>query len=245
MLLLWCTDWVGSLYAIRIFMYFCIKGSIRTQDEVGRLCFKPPGVLLYWPFWGGGPSVNLTLCFFVVCSCVSVLLALQLPRLGERDLILVLFVHLFYLRFFFFVLSVSSSSWCLGKAAFCFHFLLVSGKGCGLWMWHSLDFSLTFFNSSETFRFHPLTICIVILSTNCVCGGVYCFHVARPFVTFWFLLLNLLNNLGNLFVFCINVVIDEVLLLDKNKGLGVNSFRVIPRVILEKAIFVSASYLAK
>ena len=27
----------------------------------------------------------------------------------------------------------------------CFLFLLVSGKGCGLWLWHSLDFSLTFF----------------------------------------------------------------------------------------------------
>ena len=26
-----------------------------------------------------------------------------------------------------------------------FLFLLVSGKGCGLWSWHSLDFSLTFF----------------------------------------------------------------------------------------------------
>ena len=26
-----------------------------------------------------------------------------------------------------------------------FLFLLVSGKGCGLWLWHSLDFSLTFF----------------------------------------------------------------------------------------------------
>ena len=26
-----------------------------------------------------------------------------------------------------------------------FLFLLVSGKGCGLWLWHSLDFSLTLF----------------------------------------------------------------------------------------------------
>ena len=26
-----------------------------------------------------------------------------------------------------------------------FLFLLGSGKGCGLWLWHSLDFSLTFF----------------------------------------------------------------------------------------------------
>ena len=65
------------------------------------------------------------------CSCVfSILLALRLPRLGKRELILVLFVRLFDLRLFGFV---------------CFLFLLVSGKGCGLWLWHSLDFSLTFY----------------------------------------------------------------------------------------------------
>ena len=28
-----------------------------------------------------------------------------------------------------------------------FLFLLVSGKGCGLRLWHSLDFSLTFFSA--------------------------------------------------------------------------------------------------
>ena len=32
---LWCIDWVGSLYANRIFMYFFIKSSIGTQGEVG------------------------------------------------------------------------------------------------------------------------------------------------------------------------------------------------------------------
>ena len=59
---------------------------------------------------------------FYVLPCVilflsfSVLLALQLPRLGKRELILVLFVRLFDLRLFGFV---------------CFLFL-VSGKGCGL-----------------------------------------------------------------------------------------------------------------
>ena len=56
------------------------------------------------------PCVVLFLCF-------SVLLALLLPRLGKRELILVLFVRLFDLRLFGFV---------------CFLFLLVSGKGCGL-----------------------------------------------------------------------------------------------------------------
>ena len=60
----------------------------------------------------------------------SVLLVLRLPRLGKRELILVLFVRLFGLCLFRFV---------------GFLFLLGSGKGCGLWLWHSLDFSLTFF----------------------------------------------------------------------------------------------------
>ena len=69
------------------------------------------------------PCVILFLCF-------SVLLALRLPRLGKRELILVLFVRLFDLCLFGFV---------------GFLFLLVSGKGCGLWLWHSMDFSLMFF----------------------------------------------------------------------------------------------------
>ena len=71
------------------------------------------------------PCVILFLCF-------SVLLVLWLPCLGKRELILVLFVRLFGLFLFRFV---------------GFLFLLGSGKGCGLWLWHSLDFSLTFFCS--------------------------------------------------------------------------------------------------
>ena len=35
MFLLWCMDWVGSLYANQIFMYFCIKSSIGIQGKVG------------------------------------------------------------------------------------------------------------------------------------------------------------------------------------------------------------------
>ena len=55
------------------------------------------------------PCVILFLCF-------SVLVALRLPRLGERELILVLFIRLFDLRLF----------GCVG-----FLFLLVSVRGCG------------------------------------------------------------------------------------------------------------------
>ena len=56
------------------------------------------------------PCVILFLCF-------SVLLVLRLPRLGKRELILVLFVRLFVSACL--DLSVSSSSWGLGRAAVC------------------------------------------------------------------------------------------------------------------------------
>ena len=70
---------------------------------------------------------------FYVLHCVilslrfSVLLALRLPRLGKRELMLVLFVRFFDLRLFGFV---------------CFLFLLVSWMGSGLLLWHYLDFFL-------------------------------------------------------------------------------------------------------
>ena len=72
--------------------------------------------------WSGPLAYNLiTDCLvsrLILFSCFSVLLALRLPRLGRE-------------RLFGFV---------------CFPFLLVSGKGCGLWLWHSLDISLTIFD---------------------------------------------------------------------------------------------------
>ena len=56
------------------------------------------------------PCVILFLCF-------SVLLAFRLPRLGKREVVLVLFVRLFDCACL--DLSVSSSSWCLERAAVC------------------------------------------------------------------------------------------------------------------------------
>ena len=55
--------------------------------------------------------------FVVLFMCFSVHLVLRLPRLGRRELILVLFLRLFDLCLFRFV---------------GFLFLLGSGKGCGL-----------------------------------------------------------------------------------------------------------------
>ena len=55
--------------------------------------------------------------FAFLFLCFSVLLAVRLPRLGKRELILEFFVRLFDLCLF--GLSASSSSWCLGRAAAC------------------------------------------------------------------------------------------------------------------------------
>ena len=88
----------------------------------------------------------LTLCYFVLVFFNPFSIAITL--LGKRELILVLFVRLLDLRLFDVV---------------CFLFLLVSGKGCGLWLWHSLDFSITFFGHGkirnlETARLLGLTM---------------------------------------------------------------------------------------
>ena len=91
------------------------------------------------------PWVILFLCF-------SVLLALRLPRLGKRELILAFLVRLFDLRLFGFV---------------GFLFLLVSWKGCGLWFWHSLDFSLTFFFFNTFWENDFSTFCIETQMRHC------------------------------------------------------------------------------
>ena len=67
------------------------------------------------------PKSLIQVLFVLPCAilflCFSVLFALRLPRLGKRELFLVLFVHLIDLCLFGFV---------------GFLFLLMSGKGCGL-----------------------------------------------------------------------------------------------------------------
>ena len=75
--------------------------------------------------------------------------AAQWLRLGKRELIIVLFVSLFDLHLFGFV---------------CFLFLLVSWKGCVLWLWHSLDLSLTFVCCRIKHNSLPLHICVPFIS---------------------------------------------------------------------------------
>ena len=104
-----------------IYWWYCPSSNFKALGLLVllfvALWFILRGILLYV-----FPCVILFLCF-------SVLLILRLPRLGKRELILVLFVRLFGLCLFRFV---------------GFLFLLGSGKGCSLWLWHSLNFSLTF-----------------------------------------------------------------------------------------------------
>ena len=78
----------------------------------------PVLVLLFVALWC---ILRCNLFYVLPCVflfwCFSVLLALRLPQLGKRELILVLLVRLFDLRLFSFV---------------CFLFLLVSENGYGL-----------------------------------------------------------------------------------------------------------------
>ena len=124
--------WSGQicLLLMRSMIYFCIKSCSGTQEEVGYLqkCFKLPPVystdrfkavvpvlvLLFVALWFivRGDLFYVLPCF-ILFLCFPVLLALRLPRLGQRELI----VRLFDLCLFAFV---------------GFLFLLVSRRGCGL-----------------------------------------------------------------------------------------------------------------
>ena len=86
--------------------------------SVGSKAVVPVLVLLFVALWFilRGDLLYVLPCV-ILFLCFSVLLVLRLPRLGKRELILVLFVRLFDLYLFEFV---------------GFLFLLVSGKGCGL-----------------------------------------------------------------------------------------------------------------
>ena len=109
-----CSSWGSPVYCLRFRLFLL-------------LLF----VALWFILWGDLFYVLLSVILFL---CFSVLLALRFPRLGKRELILVLFVRLSDLCLFGFV---------------SFPFLLVSGKGCGLWLWHSLDFCFSYIFSKK------------------------------------------------------------------------------------------------
>ena len=110
-----------------------VASGPRVKLASCKRCFKPSGglfstdrskavvpvyVLLFVALWFilRGDLLYVFPCV-ILFLCFSVLLVLRLPRLGKRELILVLFVRLFNLCLFGFV---------------GFLFLLGSGKGCGL-----------------------------------------------------------------------------------------------------------------
>ena len=116
------------------FMYFCIRvvSGPRVKLASCKSALNPPVVcstdhskavvpvlvLLFVALWFilRGDLLYVFPCV-ILFLCFSVLLVLRLPRLGKRELILVLFVRLFGLCLFRFV---------------GFLFLLGSEKGCGL-----------------------------------------------------------------------------------------------------------------
>ena len=92
-----------------------LKPSVVYSTNLSKALF-PVLVLLFVALWFilRGDLFYCLSCV-ILFLCFSVLLALRLPRLGKRELVLVLFVRLFDLRLFGFVC-----------------FLLVSRMGCGL-----------------------------------------------------------------------------------------------------------------
>ena len=94
---------------------------------------------------------RFVLPYVILFLCFSVLLALRLPRLGKRELILVLFMRLFHLCLFDFV---------------GFLFLLVTGRGCG--------FLLPFFGKTiKQFRAKCLHFSKMQFVFNCYTAVLY------------------------------------------------------------------------
>ena len=145
---LWCIDWVFMRTEFLCISVLRVASGPRVKLASCKSALNHPRTPVVCSTDRSKAVVQMLVLLFValwfilrgdllyVFPCVilflyfSVLLVLRLPRLGKRELILVLFVRLFGLCLFRFV---------------GFLFLLGSGKGCGLWLWHSLDFSLTFY----------------------------------------------------------------------------------------------------
>ena len=119
-------------YFVLVFFSFPVVYSTDRSKAV-----VPVLVLLFVAFWFilRGDLFYVLPCV-ILLLCFSVLLALRLPRLGKRELILELFVRLFDLCLFGFV---------------CFLFFLVSGRSCGLIMIVALPilFSYFFFHNGD------------------------------------------------------------------------------------------------
>ena len=130
--------WEGLRFVIvalpGLFSYLCFYSTDHSKAVV------PVLVLLFVALWFilRGDLLSLVLCYFLLARFSP--FSIAITSFGKRELSLVLFVRLFDLRLFGFV---------------CFLFLLVSWRGCSLWPWHSLRFSLTI-TKTRLYNFDPL-----------------------------------------------------------------------------------------
>ena len=180
----------GSLYANRISMFFFSVLRV-TSGPPGWLagrkkCYKPPVVystgrseavvpvlaLLFVSLWfilrGYLFYVLHCVSFFL---CFSVLLALRLPRLRKRELVLVLFIRLFDLRLVGFVFYPFCS-----YAAFVLSFLFLicpiyfgTSVGCASWLCYSVriyNYILIFHVNSRWFIWNVNPYFLSKLKTN-------------------------------------------------------------------------------
>ena len=128
---LWCIDWVWSHFAYRILCISVLRVAsgprVKLASCISALtptvvystdrskAVVPMLVLLCVALFILRGDLLYVLPCFILFLCFSVLLALRLPRLGKRKLILVLFVRLFDLCLFGFCRF--SLPRCLGRAA--------------------------------------------------------------------------------------------------------------------------------
>ena len=138
-----CLAWGRELVLVFSIRFFppVVYSTNRSKAVV------PVLVLLFVALWFilRGDLLYVLPCV-ILFLCFSVLLVLRLPRLGKRELILVLFVRLFDLD-----LPVSSSSWCLG-------------------VWEGLRFVIVAFPGlfSYLFRFALVCFCLFYLPPGIV-----------------------------------------------------------------------------
>ena len=154
----------------QIMMYFCIKRASGSMVASCKNALNPPVVystdrskamvpvlvLLFVALWFilRGDLFYVLPCV-ILFLCFSVLLVLRLPRLGKRELILVLSYVCSICACL--DLSVSSSSWCLGRAAVCdcgtpWTFLLPFFCDCSTPWTFLLPFFMTFVCSSWSLK---------------------------------------------------------------------------------------------
>ena len=130
------SDYVYNTDELQIPFLLGFINNVRHQGNISKTVVSVL-VLLFVALWFIlRDGLFCVLPCVVLFMCFSVLLALRLPRLGRRELILVLFVRLFDLRLFGFVCFL----FLLGRAAVCdrgtpWTFLLPFYLPCSLKFW--------------------------------------------------------------------------------------------------------------